>query len=389
MFYYHRYVIIVAVLLFVSSSVFSQDMQNAVPDTTNLMGDSLNMHHKLTDFVDAYGSYRIGFGCNNHGQTGMSDNASRFGIFGVLPVSETIGLQMFAQVELGLNLVDRDKVLVIRSDPGYQLGEADNTLYSRLGVIGLELKQFSISFGKQWSAYYDVAAFTDRFFAFGGEASGAFNLGGDGGISGTGRANRLILLRAQRGSWKLALQAQTRFLSEENIGFADTWGGSLRYLPDKGLQFGVSFNIVRDGLDRPAFNQPKKGDMAFLGSVAWVAPKFHMAVLAGRYIQHERMVINDSTFLFYDAYGVELFASVNPGNSGKWRLATGFNYLQPDKKMGVDEYRLLYFLLEASYGFAYQSYIFSSIKLDLNRDLKGQTSRMDIFAIGFRFSFGY
>jgi len=339
--------------------------------------------------VDAYGSYRIGFGCDNQGQIGMSDNASRFGIFGVLPVSESIGLHMFAQVELGLNLVDRDKVFVIRSDPGYQLGEADNTLYSRLGVLGLEVKDFSFSIGKQWSAYYDVAAFTDRFFAFGGEASGAFNLGGDGGISGTGRANRLFLARAQRGNFKLALQAQARFLGEENIGFADTWGGSLRYLPDQGFQFGVSFNIVRDGLDHPAFNQPKKGDKALLGSVAWVAPKFHLAVLAGRYIQHERMVINDSTLLFYDACGVEFFASVTPGTSGKWRLATGFNYLQPDKNMGVDEYRLLYFLLEASYGFAHQSYVFSSLKLDLNRDLKGHNTRMDIFAVGFRFSFGY
>jgi len=103
MFYYQRCLIIIVILFFGSFPIFSQDIQNAVPDTTNLMNDSLNRHHKLTDFVEAYGSYRIGFGCNNQGQIGMSDNASRFGIFGVLPVSESIGLHMFAQVELGLN----------------------------------------------------------------------------------------------------------------------------------------------------------------------------------------------------------------------------------------------------------------------------------------------
>lgn len=385
----HRVIQVVLVLLIIGNSTIAQQPQNAVPDTAGLTIAGNSIREKLTDFIDPYGSYRIIFGLNSRGDVGVADNASRFGLFGVLPLADGSDYRMFAQMEMGMNLVSRDRVIVFRADPGYGVGEADNALYTRLGFIGIENTHFSFSVGKQWSAYYDVAAFTDLFYAFGAEASGAFNLNSDGGISGTGRANHLFLTRANFGYLKLALQAQARSISENDVSFADTWGASIRYLPQEGLQAGFAFNIVLDGVDQPTINQPMKGDQAWVASVAYVKGRYHVALLGGRYINHDKIVVNDTTSLFFSSYGSELFASFDIDAQKHWRIATGFNYLFPDKNSTVSSYRLLYFLGELSYTFAHASNIFAEVKINSGFDRHGDAVRTNVYGLGFRFSFGY
>ena len=45
-------------------------------------------------------------------------------------------------------------------------------LFTRLGYVALQPSWGSLSIGKQWGVYYDVAGFTDWFPLFGGEATG-------------------------------------------------------------------------------------------------------------------------------------------------------------------------------------------------------------------------
>lgn len=81
---------------------------------------------------------------------------------------------------------------LIGGDPGTQEDSDNVALPLRLAFVGFEGPQGRVSFGKQWSTYYDVAVFTDQAPFFGGSASGTYNAGTDGGVSGTGRANQAL-----------------------------------------------------------------------------------------------------------------------------------------------------------------------------------------------------
>lgn len=343
--------------------------------------------HQPGNYMNPYGSYRINFGINNQGYVGMADNASRFGITGSVPLIEK--LDAIACIELGARLVDYDETIVFRGDPGYQVGEGNSNLFGRLGYVGIKHQYFSFTFGKQWSAYYDVAAYTDQLFAFGGEASGTFNNDSDGGISGTGRANQLFLLRSQYKNWYIALQMQARNKTENTIRIGDTYGGSIQYKLKKSLQIGFAFNIVNDGIDKPLPNQPKSGDKSFVGSVSYEKNSMNFALSYTQFYQHESEKITDSLSVFFDGYGVEFLATYRFGKLNQWRMALLMNTLWPVEGQKVDLYRMLYFVAESSYTFRKESVVFLSLKQDFNSDLKGNANPYTILAMGLRFSFGY
>ena len=374
---------------FISSILFAIILFPVFSQNTDTSSDSdLNkMIHKVGDYMNPYGSYRINFGINDAGYVGMADNASRFGITGALPLIKN--LDAIAGIELGARLVDYDETIIFRGDPGYQVGEGNSNLFGRLGYVGIQNKFFSFTIGKQWSAYYDVAAYTDGLFAFGGEASGAFNNGTDGGISGTGRANQLFLLRTNYKNFYLALQMQARSITENSVKIGDTYGGSIQYKSSFGLSAGFAMVIVEDGIDHPRPNQPKSGDKSYVGSLAYEKNNFHIALSYTQFYQHELESITDSTSLYYDGYGSEIFSSYTFGSDKKWRAAILMNILWPAENLLIKDYRMLYFVGEYSYSFGKDSKIFLSVKQDFPRDIFGNSTAETIFAMGFRFSFGY
>jgi predicted porin len=368
-------------LFFLCSVVFSQSQksakQNTVRQVVETVGENMN----------PYGSYRINFGVNDDGYVGMADNASRFGISGALPLNNS--LKAIAVIELGARLVDYDETIVFRGDPGYQFGEGNSNLFGRLGYVGIKHKYFSFTVGKQWSAYYDVAAYTDMLYAFGGEASGAFNNGTDGGISGTGRANQLFLLRTHYKNFHLALQMQARHLTENSKRIGDTYGGSIQYISKFGLKIGFALNIVNDGLDNPLPNEHKSGDKAYVSSIGYEINNFYFAVTYSQFYQHELLAITDSTSVYFDGFGSEFYAGYTFGRDQQWRASLLMNTMWPEKGQSVDKYKMLYFVGEFSYAFGEESRIFLSIKEDFNSDRFGNSSEETIWAMGFRFSFGY
>ena len=197
-----------------AENIISGDSEN---DSTSVDLEPQKFLNELKKWINPYGSYRVYFGMNSNGYFGMSDNASRFGIEGGIPIHEKYNLEVFAVAEFGTNLVDRDEFIVFRSDPGAEVAEEGNAVYSRLGFVGLRTNYLSFSVGKQWSVYYDVAEFTDQFYAFGADGAVTFNRQSDGGISGTGRANRLFLLRTNFNSpIELGIQAQTRYITDNS-----------------------------------------------------------------------------------------------------------------------------------------------------------------------------
>lgn len=372
------------------SGIIPDSTFNDIPDSALVELEPQKFLNDLKKVVNPYGSYRITYGMNSDGYFGISDNASRFGVEASMPIVEDRQIGVFAVVEFGTNLVDKDEIIVFRTDPGSEYTEEGNAVYSRLGFVGVSTRYLDFSVGKQWSVYYDVASFTDQFYAFGADGSATFNLDSDGGISGTGRANRLFLLRSSfQLPLKIGLQAQVRDISENRKNFADTYGGSIRYEPDFGLILGFSFNIVRDGVSNPQFNQPKINDRAFIGAIGYKKNNFHIAFSYSIYNNHEKLEINDSVNYYFSGSGMELYLGYEFEKNRRWKVATGFNYLRPEKNTIAGSFREMYFICELSYNFSRSSYIFTTAKINNSSDIKGLVDTTSIFAMGLRFSFGY
>ncbi|NOR86052.1 MAG: porin [Bacteroidales bacterium] len=342
---------------------------------------------KLIQHIQPYGSYRIYFGVNDDGYVGMADNSSRFGIISQLPIYNN--LQALAGIELGARLVTQDETIIFRGDPGNQVGEANNTLFGRLGFVGFKYKFLSLTVGKQWSAYYDVAAYTDELLAFGGEGSATFNNYTDGGVTGTGRANQLFLLRVGNERLKAALQFQSRSISDSSQRIADTYGGSIQYLTKSGLKAGFAFVVTNDGVMSPNPQQPKYNDKSYVGSLAYISDKWYLAALFSKFEQHETVKINDTTTFFYDGAGAEIYLAYSFGSINQWKSAMAMNMLWPEKGQGINQYRMLYFVAELSYTYFEASQVFITVKQDFPRNIFGGAHNETIIAMGLRISFGY
>ena len=394
MFHFFRFYVFLTLSLFtisVNAEIEPDTLVNDIPDSLQNQYEPMTFLEKGAKYIHTYGSYRINFGMNTNGYFGMSDNGSRFGLEGRLPINRDNTVEAFALIEMGTDLIENDEVIIFNADPGPGSTEFGNAVYSRLGFVGVSTKYFDISIGKQWSVYYDVAEFTDQFMAFGGEANGAFNLDSDGNISGTGRADRVLILRQKNaGPFKVGVQAQFRNLTDNDKKFGDTYAVSLRYLPESGFMVGFAADIVCDGVENPTILQPKEGDQSFIAAIGYVNERINVSYSYSRFFNHELIELNDSTNYYYSGHGMELFLSYRFAKSERWRAAAGFNYLLPDKSAEVGDYRMLYYLLELSYYYGKGSEIFTSFKIIDNIDRVGSRDyAWGVFGTGLRLSFGY
>jgi len=249
-------------------------------------GSSVSAQDALADHVSIYGSLRFRSGFESGGGFEINDKASRIGLRGELPMGGDF--TAFARVEMGLNIVKSPGQLVFSGDPGFASGEDHDAVTTRLGILGVRSRYGSVSWGKQWPAYYDVGEMTDRFPVFGGEAQGTFNLS-DGDASGTGRAGSSFQYRASTGPVALAAQLQNRSVSTNDRDFADTYGGSALVTLSSRLTAGVAFNAVRDGVDVPGPNTAdvKSGDQAVILGLAYAADRWEIAGVATTFNEHE------------------------------------------------------------------------------------------------------
>ncbi|HWZ91254.1 MAG TPA: porin, partial [Polyangiaceae bacterium] len=197
--------------------------------------------------IDSYGSLRAMALWDVKGHAEVSNNSSRIGIRGEKPLFGSF--QAFGRYETGINLVANDRtILLTGGDPGEPIGQGSQAIFSRLGFVGIKTPIGNFSWGKQWAPYYDIAEFSDQLIVFSGLASGAFGAGTDGGLAGTGRAERALLYRETWGPFAVGLQVQDRTLTANDRHWADTFSGSLIYGKRYGFAAGAAYNEVRDGV---------------------------------------------------------------------------------------------------------------------------------------------
>jgi predicted porin len=104
-------------------------------------------------------------------------------------------LKVFGRAEVGYNLLSNLSSISNSKDSAPE-GKAGDNFFERLLYVGFEAPGYFLTAGKNWSIYYKVAGFTDRFSGTGGDAPGTYNAGTDGGATGTGRAQGVHRWRA-------------------------------------------------------------------------------------------------------------------------------------------------------------------------------------------------
>ena len=255
------------------------------------------------DELDFYGSFRVRFAASED-STEIADRFSRTGVSKGIRWGSQWRFRGFGRIEFGFNMVNNNPVFVTGGDPGFSVGQGGQAIGTRLGYVGLDTPFGTVSFGKQWGVYSDVSGFTDQFATYGGDASGTYNAGTDGGISGTGRAETAMQYRNKFGPVAIGLQAQFRSRTDAARRFADSVGASVvtDVLPH--FNGGVAINYVRDGVDQPEPNQPKRGDTAAVVGARYLRQPLTLAITYNRSENHEV----DDLGRYFDASGTEFYA---------------------------------------------------------------------------------
>jgi predicted porin len=329
--------------------------------------------------VDAYGSLRVLTAGDTDGHFEVRNNASRLGIRGEKTLAGP--LVAFARYEAGVNLVANDRAILITSgDPGTPIGQGSQALTSRLGFVGLGTPVGNFSWGKQWSPYYDVAEFSDQLQVFTGTATGAFGAGTDGGIAGTGRAERAVQYRERWGLLGGGFQVQNRSLTANDRAWADALGGSVTVGRQNGFAVGAAYNQVRDGVPTPTPNEPQLGDKATIFGVRFRSKQFYAGSTFSILKQHEV----DDLGRRFDGNGFEL--ALRQHVAERVWIEGAYNNLSPNDKHPGD-YRIRFGAANIVYDFGVASRLFFGVKLEGSRRSDGTDLASSTFAAGLNYTF--
>ncbi len=131
-------------------------------------------------------------------------------------------------------------------DPTVQKGDGKNLLTSRLAFVGIEHKLAGkLSFGKQWSSYYNVASFTDLYEITGSDALGIYEDGDAGSFHGTGRANSALKYDIKVHGTGISVQYQAQDVNTDKIERKYAFGGSIVQEIGSNLKVGIAGNYAK------------------------------------------------------------------------------------------------------------------------------------------------
>lgn len=276
---------------------------------------------------------------------GLQDASSRIGIRFEQEVAE--GVNFFARMEKGT---------------AFTYGE-NATFFNRLGFIGASYGQFgSISMGKQWSPYYDVAGMTEAFMTNGGDASGTYGTL----TNSTARSDNAVQYRNTFGPLKLALQAQNSDESSDEKGdvrFSAAYTGSISYSINDNItlaaahtQANLKDNSAERGIEGDSSRSSIAGATVTLGQVK-VAATYHDSV------NH----VKDNSGKFFAAAGAEVYAEYKANEN--LHYYTGYNYMAP-KESADTQFTKSYAVFGANYNWSssFQNYVHYSLENSTQAD---------------------
>lgn len=312
------------------------------------------------DRINLYGSVRIRYSADEV-SGGWSDGGSRIGLNGQWQFMPKYWI--FGRGEVGFNLLTGLDQLrsIFNSSGNAPEGKFTDSVFERLLYVGVETPNNYLIYGKNWSSFYQIAGFTDRFNVGGGNASGAYNAGTDGGASGTGRANQVLQSRLHldvfpefSGIAPFNLNVQLQHgqpipLIESGQRYGTQFGLSAVLTTKRDYTIGLAYNRsnIAD-LNDPAIQAAgiDGDDQAFLIGTRWFGEKWYLGTVISRLYNH--MTTNE--LKYFNGTGWEVYGNYNV--YGRISLVGGWNYLRPDDdQLQAKQFLLKYGVLGLRYSF--------------------------------------
>lgn len=341
------------------------------------------------DELKLYGSLRLRYRDTDLGAV-WGDGGSRFGVSGRLQYKPKIWL--FGRAEAGFNLLDSADLVFNRGDrpPERHFGDE---VFLRLFHVGIETPDLMVLAGKNWSTYYRVASFTDRFQGTGGSASGAFNAGTDGGYTGTGRADGVLQTRGL-----VDIFNATSLLSPINLNLQIQHGQAIPRVADKyykttiglssvlqseyGAGIGLAYNHANiDDADLPALSANGiDGDAtALILGARWFGDNWYIGSIVSRLNNHETTDKN----IYFDGTGWEVYGQYRVYK--QWWAVAGWNKLKPDStETQAGDFEVNYNVVGVRYSFReFSQMIFANVRLESSSTTDG-TQPDNVYTIGVR-----
>lgn len=255
----------------------------------------------------------------------------------------------------------------------------------RLSYFALKYMDNSIIVGKYWSAYYDIAGFTDRYMAYGAKSSGAFNSGTDGSPSGTGRAHKMLQVRRIQDTYDATLQVQYKHdaLRDLNTDYSYTMAGSLIYKGWKDIKLGAS--IAYGKFDEMSPEVEAVGidgnDLSSILGVTYQKDNYGVNAV----FSYSKNHMSDDQGVYFDSAGAELYMRYDIDDS--FRLAGGGNWLFPEDNDYKGQYSIKNVILSLQYTFGEKTFddmVYVELSLP-NGKLANGDNRDSSIAIGLRY----
>jgi predicted porin len=344
---------------------------------------------------DVYGSLRVRYRRTDDAGEGVwGDAGSRAGLAGRWQFRPRSWL--FGRAEAGFNLLDGlDRVL---NPEGRSKEERGAGAFLRLLYGGVELPNALVTVGKNWSPYYQVSSFTDRFQGLGGQAVGTYNARTDGGRTGTGRADGALQTRflidflpkqVPLKPFHLNVQLQhgnaIPTVAGEHYGIAFGLSALLKTRDDFAL--GVAYN--RAEVPNPSDPTLRAAGIegsaqAFLAGGRWFQDDWYLGATLARLENHE--ATNDD--IYFNGWGGEVY-----GQYRIWRrlwAIGGWNQLEPDgDEADAGSYRIKYGVLGLRYTFDdFRRFVYLNVRVDDSRDADGSKIG-NVYTIGVRWDFDW
>lgn len=307
--------------------------------------------------------------------------------------------KLFAQFELGTNLIGNvDQFRAgARTDSGLlTLEEIENpdVFGPRLGFLGVDFGEAGrVALGKDWGMHYSIAGYTtDRWNAFGGQASMAYPGYGDGGVSGTGRADQVVNYRVTVAEI-VELGAQVQFSSSQKDVYGDGYGASVQVTVLPGLKLGGAYTQLEmtDQAVEELIGVTGNAKYSILGAkyssefldvgVVWSTQKNGDA----RYIFEPGVQDPEQIPVFFDGSGVEIYLK---GKFGRWGLIGGYIDYDPDTEGTFldPDFRTRYLIIGADWQITEGTGFYTEFRIDDSVGAEGQeSSSVGVFGLKYVF----
>jgi len=360
-------------ILFLLLFIFSAEAQDIKQDTFNIK--------KTLQSVTPYGTIENVFSISKDGLY-ISDFIPRVGLKGEWFIDESHKYNMFMKVEFGLNLVSRNEYVHFSPDPGQPVGKIHQSVFLRLGLIGISTPYGNISIGRQWGVNYTLSGSIDDMYLGGGYGIGVYNAGTDGGISGTGRADQVFKYELKRKKFYIGLQSQFRNITANNQFWGDSYGIAA-YYDFSFVKIGASYNKVLDGVENPIEIESKINDELVTVLIDFKKDNFHFGIMPEYFTNHEK----DNMGEFYSGWGGEYSFRYHFGKDKKWRLIQNSFFLMTSDR--DSEYFYNGYTINLAYRFSENTAVITGFTYDNSTDKDGSKPENHILGVGFYYNFNY